>query len=139
MGKISDSAKYLPFIPPLHTMSELRGNFKKVGNFLANAFVKIQYEIYAKQGRVYLENNTETPTPGYQLLNAGVGADIVNKKGNTMMTVSLLGNNLWDVGYQSHLNRLKYFEDYPGNFTGRNGIYNMGRNFSVRVNVPLNF
>jgi iron complex outermembrane recepter protein len=139
MGKISDSAKYLPFIPPLHTMSELRGNFKKAGNFLANTFIKIQYEIYAKQDRVYLENNTETSTPGYQLLNAGLGTDIINKKGNTMMTVSFLGNNLLDMGYQSHLNRLKYFEEYPGNFTGRNGIYNMGRNFSVRVNVPINF
>ena len=138
-GKISDSAKYLPFIPPLHTISELRADIKKVGNSFANAFVKIQFEIYAAQNRVYLENDTETPTAGYQLFGAGFGTDILNKDGRPFLNVSFLGNNLFDVAYQSGLNRLKYFEPYPGNFTGHNGIYNMGRNFSIRVNVPLRF
>lgn len=138
-GKISDSAKYLPFIPPLHTISELRANIKKAGNTFANGFVKVQFEVYAKQNRVYLANNTETPTAAYQLFNAGFGTDILNKKGKTMVSVSFLGNNLFNVGYQSGLNRLKYFEPYPGNSTGHDGIYNMGRNFSLRVNVPLRF
>jgi iron complex outermembrane receptor protein len=138
-GKISDSAKYLPFIPPLHTMSELRANIKKMGNSFANAFVKVQFEVYAKQDRVYLANNTETPTAGYQLFNAGFGSDILNKKGKTVLTLSFFGNNLFNIAYQSGLNRLKYFEPYPGNFTGHNGIYNMGRNFGLRVNVPLRF
>ncbi|HXR83274.1 MAG TPA: TonB-dependent receptor [Hanamia sp.] len=136
-SKISDSAKYLPFIPPLHTISELRANIKKAGKTFANAFVKAQFEIYAKQDRVYLENNTETPTAGYQLFNAGFGTDILNKHGKTLFTVSFLGNNLFNVAYQSGLNRLKYFEPYPGNFTGHNGIYSMGRNFSLKVDVPL--
>ena len=138
-AKISDSAKYLPFIPPLHTISELRANIKKVGDHFANAFVKVQFEIFAKQNRVYLENNTETPTAGYQLLNAGFGSDILNKNGKPVCTISFLANNLFNVAYQSGLNRLKYFEPYPGNFTGHDGIYNMGRNFSMRVNFPFNF
>ncbi|MEO6948390.1 MAG: TonB-dependent receptor [Ginsengibacter sp.] len=138
-GKISSKAKYLPFIPPLHTMSELRGNFKKINNHFSNAYIKFQLEIYAAQNRVYLENNTETPTPGYQLFNFGMGTDITNKKGNALFNVSLACNNILDIAYQSNLNRLKYFEDYPGNFTGRNGIFNMGRNISVKVNVPLSF
>ena len=138
-GKISDSAKYLPFIPPLHTMSELRANIKKMGNYFANAFIKVQFEVYAKQDRVYLANNTETPTAGYELFNAGFGSDILNKKGKTVLTLSFFANNLFNVAYQSGLNRLKYFEPYPGNFTGHNGIYNMGRNFGLRVNVPLRF
>ncbi len=139
MGKISDNAKYLPFIPPLHTISELRTSIKKIGSVFANAFVKAQFEVYSAQNRAYLENDTETPTPGYQLFNAGFGTDIINKKGKPILNFSFLGNNLFDVAYQSHLNRLKYFEPYPGNFTGRNGIYNMGRNFSIRLNVPLTF
>lgn len=138
-GKISDSAKYLPFIPPLHTISELRADIKKIGSFFANAFVKIQFEVYAAQNRAYLENDTETPTAGYQLFGAGVGTDILNKAGKPFLNISFLGNNLFDVAYQSGLNRLKYFEPYPGNFTGHNGIYNMGRNFSIRVNIPLRF
>ncbi|MEO6819435.1 MAG: TonB-dependent receptor [Ginsengibacter sp.] len=138
-GKISSKAKYLPFIPPLHTMSELRGNFKSLSEHFKNAFAKMQLEVYAPQNRAYLENDTETPTAGYQLFNAGLGTDVSNKKGNVLFNVSLFCNNILDVAYQSHLNRLKYFEDYPDNFTGRNGIYNMGRNFSVKVNVPLDF
>ncbi len=137
--KISDSAKYLPFIPPLHTFSELRANIKKVTPSVVNAFVKAQFEYYAPQNRAYLEFDTETPTPGYHLFNAGVGADVINSKGQTLFTFELLGNNLFDVAYQSHLNRLKYFEDYPDDPRPYHGIYNMGRNFSFKVNVPLNF
>ena len=136
-GKISDSAKFLPYIPPLHTISELRADIKKVGSRFGNAFVKVQFEDYATQNRVYLENGTETPTSGYQLVNAGFGTDVFNRKGKPMFNISFLGNNLFNVAYQSGLNRLKYFEEYPNNFTGHNGIYNMGRNFSIKVNVPL--
>ncbi len=137
--KVADSAKYLPFVPPLHTFSELRGNFKKLSAHLSNAFVKVQLENYAAQNRAYIEDNTETPTPGYHLINAGFGADVTNKKGTTLFTFSMLADNIFDVAYQSHLNRLKYFEPYPNNPTGHSGIYNMGRNFSFRVNVPLTF
>ncbi len=137
--KLSDSAKYLPFIPPLHTFSELKANLKKIGNHFTDAFVKIQMEYYAKQNRAYLENDTETPTAGYTLFNAGIGTNLINKKGNTIMTFDILANNIFDIAYQSHLNRLKYFEQYPGNFTGHDGIYNMGRNVSFKLNVPLNF
>ena len=138
-GKISDSAKYLPFIPPLHTFSELRANIKKVSSAIVNAFVKVQMEYYAPQNRAYLEFDTETPTPGYHLFNAGLGADITNSKGQTLLTFTVLGNNLFDVAYQSHLNRLKYFEPYPDDPRPYHGIYNMGRNFSFKINVPLNF
>ena len=138
-GKISDSAKYLPFIPPLHTFSELRANIKKISKGIVNAFIKIQMEYYAPQNRAYLAFGTETPTPGYHLFNAGLGADITNRKGQTLLTFTLLGDNLLDVAYQSHLNRLKYFEPYPNDPRPYHGIYNMGRNFSFKVNVPLSF
>ena len=135
--KLSDSAKYLPFIPPLHTFSELRANIKKIGTHFANGFMKVQMEYYANQKRAYLENDTETPTPGYQLFNAGFGMDLVNRKSNTLITFSIIADNIFNVAYQSHLNRLKYFEKYPGNFTGHDGIYNMGSNVSFKINVPL--
>ena len=137
--KLSDSAKYLPFIPPLHTYSELRANIKKVSSSIVNAFVKVQLEYYAPQNRAYLEFDTETPTPGYSLFNAGLGADITNGKGKMLFSVTTIGDNLFDVAYQSHLNRLKYFEPYPDDPRSHHGIYNMGRNFSLKVNVPLDF
>jgi iron complex outermembrane receptor protein len=135
---LQDSAKYLPFIPPLHTFSELRANLKPKSGAFNNLFAKFQYEWYAKQDRAYLEFGTETPTAGYALFNIGFGGDVVNRKKKTIFNFSLLGNNIFNVAYQSHLNRLKYFEPYPAD-PGAHGIYNMGRNFSIKLNFPLNF
>ena len=135
----SDSNKYVPFIPPLHGTSELRYDFEARKSHLVNGFVKVQLAYYAKQDRVYLTDNTETPTPGYALFNAGLGAGITNKKGNTIVNIYFFGNNLFDVAYQDHLSRLKYFEPYPTDPRGHLGIYNMGRNFSVKLDVPLHF
>jgi iron complex outermembrane receptor protein len=70
-------------------------------------------------------------------LDAGIGGDVVNKTGRTLFTVTLLGSNLADIGYQSNMSRLKYMDDYPVNGTGRNGIYNMGRYVSIKVVVPI--
>ncbi|MCW3080321.1 TonB-dependent receptor [Segetibacter sp.] len=134
---ISDSSKYLPFVPPLHTFSELRGNFKKLSTHFSNVFIKMQLENYLAQKRAYLAYDTETSTPGYRLVNAGFGADLTTGKGKTILTFSIIADNLFNVVYQSHLNRLKYFEPYPGSSRRYNGIYNMGRNLSFKLNFPL--
>lgn len=136
---LSDSNKYLPFIPPVHGISELRYDFESKEHHIVNGFVKVQAAWYAAQNRVYLTDNTETPTPGYTLINVGVGAGLTNKKGQTLFNLSIFGNNLFDVAYQDHLSRLKYFEPYPGDPRPHHGIYNMGRNIGLRVNVPLSF
>jgi iron complex outermembrane recepter protein len=135
---ITDSSKYLPFIPPLHTNTELRANFKSKSKHFSSIYLKIGVEFYARQNRVYSADNTETPTPGYVLYNAGIGGDITNKEGKVLISINILGNNLTDVAYESHLSRLKYFEPYPNNPTGRSGIYNMGRNISFKITVPIN-
>lgn len=45
--------------------------------------------------------------------------------------------NLTDIAYQNHLSRLKYADlNY---FNGKRGVFNMGRNFGIKVNVPLDF
>ena len=95
-------------------------------------------EYYAKQNRIYSANKTETATPGYILFNAGAGADFINMKGKVILSLNVLASNITNVAYQSHLSRLKYFEQYPNNSSGRSGIYNMGRNISFKLTVPLN-
>ena len=135
--RLNDSNKYLPFIPPIHAVSELRASFKQPAKDLQNAFIKIQLILYAKQDRAYLAYNTETPTAGYALFNAGIGSDIVNHSGKTVFNLSLFGNNLFDAAYQDHLSRLKYFEQYPNDPRGHSGIYNMGRNIGVKLTVPF--
>lgn len=135
--KPSDSEKYLPFIPPIHGISELRADFKNTSKHLHNSYIKMQLAVYAKQDRVYLANNTETPTAGYTLFNAGIGTDVTNKSGKTLFNIGVFGNNLLDVAYQDNLSRLKYFEQYPNDPRGHSGIYNMGRNIGIKISVPF--
>jgi iron complex outermembrane receptor protein len=133
----SDSAKYLPQIPPLHGISEVRYDLPAIGHLTA-AFAKFQLEYDGSQPRVYSLNNTETPTPGYVLVNAGLGGTFTDRRGKPFLIVYLLGSNLLNRAYQNHLSRLKYFEPYPTDPRPYHGIYNMGRNISLRVEVPLN-
>lgn len=140
-----DSSRYLPFIPPLHGISELRYDFKPGQTRWINGFMKIQLAFTAAQNRVYLVDNTETPTPGYALFNAGIGAGFTDKKGKIIFNISIMGNNLTNVAYQDHLNRLKYFVwktasgyEIPGP-RGTYGIYNMGRNIQFKIDFPLLF
>lgn len=135
---ITDSTKYLPFIPPFHTNSELRAELRKSFGPFTHTFVKLGLQYYAAQNEAFLGNGTETKTPGYILLDAGLGADINNKKGKTLFVISILGTNLADLAYQSNMSRLKYMDPYPNNATGRSGIYNMGRNISFKVTIPIN-
>jgi len=135
----SDSNKYVAFLPPMHGVSELRYDFEAKKSHIVNGFVKVQLAYYAAQNRAYLTDDTETPTAGYTLFNAGVGAGFTNKKGKTMFNIYVMGNNLFDVAYQDHLSRLKYFEDYPDDPRPHHGIYNMGRNISFKIDVPLDF
>lgn len=135
----NDSNRYVPFIPPVHGTSEIRYDFEAKSRHLVNGFVKIQLAYYATQNRVYLLDNTETPTAGYTLFNAGAGVGLTNSKGQVVCNFYLMGNNLFDVAYQDHLSRLKYFEPYPNDPRGHYGVYNMGRNIGLKVDVPLNF
>ena len=130
--------KYLPFIPADRLQSELRVNFRQVrGTRLGNLYARATVEYTFAQDRFFSAFNTETGTPGYTLVNAGVGTDVHNAKGATLASVFLTGNNLFDVGYQSHLSRLKYADFNYAN--GRSGIFNMGRNFGLKLVVPLVF
>ena len=131
----NDSTKYLPYIPAPRYQSELRGNLKKIGSRLVNPFLKLEFNHVWPQNRVLLENRTETPTPSYSLWNAGLGTDIVTPKGTTLFSFYFTVNNIFDVAYQNHLSRLKYGAVNP--MTGRIGVFNMGRNFSFKIVIPI--
>lgn len=136
---LGDSAKYLPFIPPTHGISELRYEFGVRQSRIAHAFVKVQVEYYATQDRAFLAYNTETPTAGYTLVNTGIGGSITDKKGKTIFNLYINANNLFDVAYYDHLSRLKYFLYSSTDTNPAHGIYNMGRNISFKLDFPLDF
>jgi iron complex outermembrane recepter protein len=130
-----DSTKYLPFTPGPKIESELRADLKKTGKFLSNTFLKLEMENYFAQTNFYSAFGTETATPAYMLLNAGIGTTFVSGS-KTICSFFINVNNIADVAYQSHLSRLKYAEE--NYLSGRKGAYNMGRNFSFKLVIPLN-
>ena len=136
---ITDSTRYLPLIPPLHTNTELRANLNPKKGHVRSLYIRVGIECFARQTRVFSAYGTETPTPGYILINAGMGADIVNSRDKVLLSINILGSNITNEAYQSNMSRLKYFEEYPNNPTGRSGIYNMGRNISFKLTFPVNF
>ena len=127
----------LPLIPAAKLSSELRANFKKSGKSLRNFYFKVEMETNFEQNKPFFAYNTETATPGYSLLNSGIGTDLINKKGKTIFSVHFAGINLTNAAYQHHLSRLKYTD--VNMVTGRTGVFNMGRNFSLKVNIPMVF
>ncbi|MES2891380.1 MAG: TonB-dependent receptor [Bacteroidota bacterium] len=130
-------SKNIPFIPAPRLITEIRSDLKNMGKAITNFYLKFEMDNTFAQGNIFAAYNTETKTPGYTLLNAGVGGDLVSKKGNTIFSVNFIANNLGNVSYQNHLSRLKYAAENLA--TGRRGVYNMGRNFTLKVNVPLVF
>lgn len=127
----TDSTKYLPFIPAAKYRGELKAEFKKFGNILSNIYAKFSVDHFFQQDQIFSAYRTETPTSAYTLLGIGVGANVKMFKKNDFMKIYLTADNLMDVAYQNHLSRLKYAPQNP--LTGRNGVYNMGRNFSIKV------
>lgn len=131
------AAKYLPFIPPIHVRSEVRVKLQRSYGIFSKVYFRAEADMYAAQNRFYALNDTETATPGYTLINAGLGSTLIRRSGKPVCEVFLQADNLFDVAYQSNLNRLKYFEYYQSSPNGRLGIYNIGRNVSLKVIVPF--
>ncbi|MCC3155804.1 TonB-dependent receptor [Hymenobacter sp. 15J16-1T3B] len=135
----SEGEKWLPFTPADRVQSELRVNFRKVPGLsaVANVYARAGLEHNFAQRRIFGAFDTETPTDAYTLVNLGAGTDFVTSKGRTVASVLLSVNNVFDVAYQNHLSRLKYTD--VNNVTGRQGVFNQGRNVSLKLLVPLSF
>ncbi|WP_305884792.1 TonB-dependent receptor [Mucilaginibacter flavidus] len=136
-GPVADSLKYLPFIPPLHTHSELKGNFSKGFGSFKNVYGFVGFDHFSAQNRFFSAYGTETNTAGYNLLSAGIGTELVNTAGQTWVKLFIEGTNLGNVNYQSNMSRLKYFDNANVPAGVQPGIFNMGRNVSFKVVVPF--
>ncbi|MBC7553281.1 MAG: TonB-dependent receptor [Taibaiella sp.] len=130
-----ENTNNLPYMPPARWVMDLRGQRKAIGKYLKNGYAKLGMDMNFAQNNVFELYETETKAPGYLLFHAGAGADIINSKKRTVCTITLAVNNITDVAYQNSLSRLRYAP--VNNTTGRQGIFNPGRNFSVMVAVPL--
>ena len=131
-----EGTKNVPFIPAARIISQLRADLSEKKKSFAKLSLYMELDHTFNQNKPFTGFDTETPTAGYTLLNAGITANIISKK-KTLFSLYLLGNNLTDVAYQNHLSRLKYTDENL--VTGRTGVFNMGRNIMLRLNIPLSF
>ena len=131
-----DLTRYLPHTPPTRIQSKLKFVFDKLSPVFQNAYVHVGIDANFKQEKVYYQYGTETAAPAYTLLKAAMGSDIFCKK-RKLFSLFINANNITDVAYQTNMSLLKYTE--TNNATGRTGVFNMGRNFSVKLLVPLDF
>jgi len=131
-----DSTKYLPYTPPNKLISGIELTAKKAGNIFKNLYLRTDVVNCFKQNKIYYKFGDETITPAYTLLNIGAGADVCSKK-KTLFSLYIYANNITDVAYQSNMSRLKYGD--PNNVTDRIGVYEMGRNISFKILVPIDF
>lgn len=121
-GKNLSTGVALPYIPALHTMHDIRWTYKTTKtSWLNSPYLEAGLEVHFGQ---YDVDSFETPTPGYVLINASVGATL--KIQRQLWTVFISGKNLADARYYNHLSRLKYL-----------GIYNMGRNITFGLILPF--
>ncbi|MBR1410345.1 MAG: TonB-dependent receptor [Prevotella sp.] len=142
--------KYLPFTPAPRWTSELKWELihhthttvgrhqhnQTIANRLKlnNLYVSAGLECYFKQSHIYRADETETETPGYALLSLHAGTDIQMGR-KKLAELYITAENLLNKAYQNHLSRLKY-ADFNA-ITGRQGVYNMGRNVTFKLIVPI--
>ena len=149
--------RYLPLTPAPRLTGEVKWEFTHNGDhhsnaphhsgesehhhrldhIFDNAFVAVGVEHYFRQDHYYMADGTETATPAYTLLNLSAGTDILLRNGRKLCEFYLIADNLLDCAYQSHLSRLKYAD--VNNRTGRRGIFNPGRNITIKLIFPVQF
>ena len=107
----------------------------RIDHILDNTFISIGVEHNFRQSHYFMLDDTETATPAYTLLSATIGTDILLRGRRKLCEVYVIGQNLLNTAYQSHLSRLKYTA--LNNQTGRRGIDNPGRDITLKVVFPV--
>lgn len=132
-----DNSKNLPLIPAAKWSSELRAEIKNAGKLVKNVFLELEMINTFKQNKPFLGFDTESMTVGYILWNSNFGAEIKGNRNQNLFSIYFSVLNIGDLAYQNHLSRLKYLD--INNVTGNSGVYNAGRNFSAKINIPIDF
>ena len=127
--------KYLPMTPAPRWTSELKYEITHHGHTaLNNAYVALGLSCNLAQNHYYKADDTETRTPSYTLLSLSAGTDL-NIRKKKVAELYVTADNLLNRAYQNHLSRLKYTD--LNVVTGRQGVYNMGRNVVFKLIVPI--
>ncbi|MBQ6432376.1 MAG: TonB-dependent receptor [Bacteroidaceae bacterium] len=147
--------RYLPLTPPARLTGEVKWEFihngdhhssephhavghsgrHAIDHILDNLYLSLGVQHYFRQNHYYRAYGTETATPAYTLLNLSLGTDILLRGSHKLCELYVIADNLLNSAYQSHLSRLKYAD--INSVTGRQGIFNPGRNVTVKAIFPI--
>ena len=128
-------ARSLPMMPAPRWTCNVRYELPDlVRKHLRRTFLSAGMECNLRQSKFYAVDDTETATPGYAIFNISAGTDL-HIFGHNCIELTFSCQNLFDKVYQPHLSRLKYVDTNP--LLDRQGISAMGRNFCIKVNVPI--
>ena len=116
-----DNDDYLPLIPANKLSNTVRLEFSNSQKWITNSYTFITLNTIFDQNKVA---TFETPTEGYNLLNAGFGASLTLFKQDVELVITAL--NILNKDYISHLSRLKVDD-----------ISNIGRNINIGLSIPL--
>jgi len=146
----ADSERYVPFTPAPRLTSEVKFRLPNLGSFLGASNIHFGLEHDWAQNDIYSAVYNELPSLAYTLYNAGLGTNFINPKSKKVIcSLFINSTNLTNLAYIDHTSRPQYFVAYnsqqPSNFgvnaavvTNRTqGIYNMGRNVSFKIVVPI--
>jgi iron complex outermembrane receptor protein len=128
---VPDSMTNLPFIPAPKYRGELRAQWRKLGKHMFGTYIKASVEHYFAQNMIYSAFGTEMSSPAFTLFHAGVGTEWRSTNGKHHFNLYVNAENITDVAFQNHLSRLRYAPENMA--TGRMGIFNIGRNVSIRL------
>jgi iron complex outermembrane receptor protein len=118
-GTNNETHSPLPLIPADRIITGLRVQRGETGG-MHNVYASMRMRYVFSQDRLGL---FETATPGYSLVDLGVGGDVLLAA--YRFTVDLSVENLLDKAYYDHLSRYKDFALDPG------------RNIELRLSVPF--
>lgn len=111
----------LPFTPPLSSQTEIRWSFD-INDRIDKGYLKAHYTFASAQNRV---NRNELRTPGYHLVNLGLGFRWKLRR-NFIPKFSFAVVNLLNTPYLNHLSRYRILS-----------IPEQGRNFTFSVSIPF--
>ena len=123
-----DGHHYLALRPSQKINATVSANFSFNEKKRSAASLR-HFSVYLQNRYSFVQNKVagnETPTPDYNLLHVGLVFEWGVKSQTIRLNTSI--NNVLNESYYDHLSRYKTA-----------GIYNRGRNFTVKLSVPLRF
>lgn len=110
----------LPFSPPLSGIINVKYQKNKF-YFIENAYASVDYRVVAAQNNIVPPEET---TPGYQVINIGMGGYVSIK--NQKINISMQVQNLFNKKYFNHTSYYRLIN-----------VPESGRNFIINISIPF--